>query len=853
MNEQHTPMMQQYLHIKKDYPDTLVFYRMGDFYELFFEDAQLASHLLGISLTTRGKSAGQSIPMAGVPVHSVDTYLSKLIKIGQSAVICEQIGEANGKTPMTRAVTRIITPATITDDNLLDKERDTILLCLYPHNAHYLLAYIDLARTSFTLTAALDTIDANAEIERLRPAEILIPDSATLTAFSTYVRPKLLPDWYFELDSAAQLLKTHYQVDTLAAYDLEDNDPILAPAGALMQYLKDTHRAQFPLLSPPKRSSQNAYLLLDAPSRCNLELEYTLSGSHKHSLIGTINRTQSAAGCRLLKRWIAQPLTDYAQVRARHDSVGELLSQARAPLRQLLKQTADIERITTRIHLSNAKPRELAALRDTLTLLPEIADTLAECQSARLTQCLSKFNQTKAVMRLLTQALADTPPISAKDGGIFRTGYHLELDKLTQLSQNSASLLEQLAEQERQETGITQLKIGYNRVHGYYFELPRSKSEHVPTHWQRRQTLKSGERFTTSALNQLSSQILSADDARIELEKSLYEALLQQLRDHQQPLYQLAEALAEIDVLQSFAELAQTKHYARPILDETSAVFHIVEGRHPVVEQHSAKPFIANSLSLHEKQKALLITGPNMGGKSTYMRQVALIVILALSGSYVPAKQAHIPQLTRIFTRIGASDDLSGGRSTFMVEMTETANILHQADAHSLVIMDEIGRGTSTFDGLSLAWASLAHLLSHNQSYTLFATHYFELTELAETYRTLCNVHLSAADSADGDIVFLHQIQSGAAKGSYGIQVAKRAGVPNSVIHAAKQKLRRLESQQKSGLQQADLLIPAPTQAPNSDEIEILSSLKTLELDTFSAKAALDLLYQWQKTLNIDD
>ncbi|MDO4776439.1 MAG: DNA mismatch repair protein MutS [Cardiobacteriaceae bacterium] len=859
MTDSHTPMMQQYLGIKKDYPDTLVLYRMGDFYELFYEDAHKAGALLGISVTTRGKSRGEPIPMAGVPVHALDNYVAKLIRLGQSAVICEQIGDpATSKGPVERAVTRIITPGTITDDALLDEQRDNILLCLYPEGGQYVLAWADLARGHVQTSALASAENARADIERLRPSEMLIPESAKWTNHPDHARPRRMPDWYFDRDSAARLLREHYGVETLAGFGLEDDDAALAPLGCLLQYLYDTHKSALPPLSPPRQTPSGASLYLDAATRRNLELEYTLSGDSKRSLMGVMNQCASAAGSRLLKRWLAEPLTDHAQVARRHDAVDAFLAHPQNNPAPHLRHAADIERIATRIALGSARPREIAALRDTLALLPELAQTLAPV--ARASELLAAHQPHLAAhddtLALLSQALTELPPLTLKDGGIFRKGYHAELDELIDLSENSENILVRLEAAEREKSGISNLKMGYNRVHGYYIEIPRSQAESAPLHWTRRQTLKGYERYITEELKTLEDRVLSARDARLALEKNLFESLLATLDQKRDALYALAVALAETDVLANFARLAAIRQYARPRLVSKNSLT-LKAARHPVVEIHRDAPFTANDLQLDAKRRLLLITGPNMGGKSTYMRQAALIVIMALAGSFVPAESAVIGSLTRIFTRIGASDDLAGGRSTFMVEMTETANILHHADEQSLVIMDEVGRGTGTFDGLSLAWAAALHLLRDNRALTLFATHYFELTELAQTEKHFANVHLSAIEHHD-DIVFLHQVKEGAASKSYGLQVAKLAGVPTPVIHQATRKLRQLENEREYGRApktQGNLLADPPeaasTPAPtlSASEAKALERLKTARPDHLSPREALALLYELQETL----
>ena len=858
----HTPMMQQYLRIKKDFPDTLLLYRMGDFYEMFYEDAKRGGELLGISVTTRGKSAGTPIPMAGVPVHALETYLARLVKQGICAVICEQVGDpGEGKGPVARAVTRVITPGTLTDDALLDESRDNILLALFPYHDRYYLAYADITRGAFQLSGALGEERLHAEIERLRPAETLVPESCHSPDFPDQKRPRRQPDWYFDRDCALNLIKTHYDVQTLDGFGIDAADPSLCAAGCLLQYLYDTHKQTVPPLDAPHLDAKSEHLVLDAVTRRNLEIEYTLAGDPKRSLIGTIDRCQSAAGKRTLKRWINQPLGAHEHIRARHDGVEALLGSADLDaLRTLLRDTADVERITTRITLASARPRELAQLRDTLDRAPEIAAALAQAvrKSALLSAHLPALDGQQAIAAELHAALVEAPPPTLKGGGVFAPGYLAELDELIRLGEHSETILAELAEQEKAASGIANLKIGYNHVHGYYIDIPRSQSGAAPGHWRRRQTLKNSERYITAELNALEERILTAREQVLTLEKQAYEHLLGQLSGHRETLFAFARALAESDVLASFALLARDDDYRRPEFTDTPCL-HVVAGRHPVVERAGEAPFIPNDLTLDKRRQLLMLTGPNMGGKSTFMRQNALIVVLAHAGCFVPAQAAKIGAIGRVFTRIGASDDLAGGRSTFMVEMNETANILNNADEKSLVIMDEIGRGTGTFDGLSLAWASAVRLATCNHALTLFATHYFELTALADTCKNVANIHLSAVEDKD-DIVFLHRVEQGAASKSYGLEVAKRAGVPQAVIHQARLKLRQLESERRIGsarMEQEELLthVAAKAHPPAHIPDHLLALAETLgeaDPDDMTPKAAHELLYTLKRKLRKD-
>lgn len=855
---EHTPMMQQYLGIKKDFPHTLLLYRMGDFYELFYEDAKEASRLLGITLTARGKSAGEPIPMAGVPVHALENYLAKLVKLGVSAVICEQIGDpalSNG--PVERAVTRIITPGTLTDEALLDNSRDNTLLAIFqqPKSEHYYYAAADITRGDFRLSNALDEAALLSELERLRPAEILIEEKSRLAQQPHLARFQRQPNWYFDLDSATALLLDTYQVKHLEGFGLAADHPAISAAGCLLQYLHDTHKQKLPPLNPPQQSHDRRYIQIDATTRRNLEIEYTLSGDSKRSLIGVLNRCQSAAGTRTFKRWLNQPLVEREPLLARHEAVNAFLNNSRQALRQSLKHSADIERIATRIALGSARPRELAHLRDTLSSLPQIAAELsAAAEHSPLLQAHHQaLLQHEHTAQGLQQALIAEPPLTLKDGGIFAAGFNAKLDELQHLASHSESILADMEEQERQKSGISNLKLGFNRVSGFYIDIPRSQASLAPAHWIRRQTLKNSERYITDELKTLEDRVLNAREQALQLEKQLYAELLAQLDSHRAAHYRLAQALAEIDTLSSFAELAAERNYCRPEFIDSPAL-HIKSGRHPVVEILSDKPFIANDCQLHTRRQLLMLTGPNMGGKSTYMRQTALITLLACAGAFVPAHSAQIGRIERIFSRIGASDDLAGGRSTFMVEMSETANILNNADAHSLVIMDEIGRGTGTFDGLSLAWASALHLANHCQALCLFATHYFELTALADNHKNIHNIHLSAIEQQDS-IAFLHQVQAGAASKSYGIQVARLAGVPAAVLHQARSKLRQLESEREranQSLTQGLLFASAENEnpAPPPEAVEIvLEQLRQHHPDNLSPKAAHELLYALREHL----
>lgn len=837
----------------------LVFYRMGDFYEMFYEDAKKGSELLGVALTVRGKSADEPIPMAGVPVHAVEVYLAKLVKLGLSVAICEQVGDANNKGPIERAITRIVTPGTLTDAGLLDESSDNILCAITQENEGYFLAYADITQGIFYLSEPLSYEDLCAEVERLHPAEILLPEKLRLSVPNEWTRPKRQGDWYFDPQSALRLLCEYYQVQHLQGFGLRDDEAGIGACGCLLQYLYDTHKTQLPPLKPIKRAQVQDFIHMDAVTRRNLELEYTLAGDSKNSLVGVMNRCATAFGARLLKRWVHQPLIDAQKINERLDAVEALLNHA--PLdnvRRLLKNAGDIERIATRIAMKSARPRELAQLRDTLITLPKLSECLSITEKTpALAAIVRSLKQHGAMRKLLCRALVEVPPIVLKDGGIFAKGYLPELDELLRLSQDSSALMFDLEGQYREKTGIAHLKIGFNRVHGFYIDIPRSQSARVPIEWTRRQTLKGNERYISDELKRLEDKVLNAKDEALRLEIRAYEELLSTLDAHREAWYELGHILSRLDVFLGLADLAKKEGYVRPTFSD-KAMLNIQAGRHPVVELTRDTPFIANDLSLNSKRQLLLLTGPNMGGKSTYMRQNAIITILACIGSFVPAQKAQIGKITQIFTRIGASDDLAGGRSTFMVEMTETANILNNANANSLVIMDEIGRGTGTFDGLSLAWASAVQLATQNQSLTLFATHYFELTSLDKQYKNIANIHLQAVENHE-DIVFLYHVEEGAASKSYGIQVARLAGVPLAVVHQAQRKLRELENVQEVGAQRmaqasiwqdkTETVSSVTHPALREGEKSVLHALNDVDVDNLSPREAQALLYQWKTML----
>ncbi len=842
-------MMQQFLRIKAEHPNELVFYRMGDFYELFFDDAKRAARLLDISLTHRGRSAGEPIPMAGVPYHAVENYLARLIRQGESVVICEQIGEPGAqKGPMERKVVRILTPGTVSDEALLDALRENLLAAVCRVGKHWGLACLDMASGRFCVQELNSDELLQAELARYSPAEVLYPEDASwqsLLSDCKGLRSRM--PWHFEVDSNHRLLCQHFDVHDLQGFGCEHLKAATTAAGALLAYARETQRSTLPHLRCLSVEQTDDILQLDVATRRNLELTQNIQGSSEATLASVLDQTRSPMGSRLLRRWLHQPIRNQHILLERQQAVAELLAcRSWESIGDALNQMGDGERILSRVALRTARPRDLARLRDLLALLPQLHDWLSQQQSTRLTALCQHIKPFPELAATLQQAIVEAPPVVLRDGGVIATGFDAELDELRAISTNAGDHLVKLENEERERTGIASLKIGYNRVSGYYFELSRLQAEQAPAHFIRRQTLKNAERFITPELKAFEDKALSASARALAREKQLYESLLDTLLITLEPLQALCHALAELDVLSCFSERSDALNWTCPVLTANTGIV-IEGGRHPVVERMLTTAFTANDVLLSPEQRMLVITGPNMGGKSTYMRQIALIVLLAHIGSHVPATSAEIGVVDRIFTRIGSSDDLASGRSTFMVEMTEAANILHNATPQSLVIMDEIGRGTSTFDGLSLAWAAAEHLALQRKAMTLFATHYFELTSLADQLDGIRNVHLSAAEH-DGQVIFLHSVKPGPANQSYGLQVAQLAGIPNSVIKAAKQRLQWLETQsvqarqsspgnQHHTMHQNDLFAVAE---PSATDLR----LQALNPDELSPRQALDILYE---------
>lgn len=843
--QQHTPMMRQYWGIKAQYPDMLLFYRMGDFYELFHEDAEKASRLLGITLTRRGTSNGEPIKMAGLPYHAAEQYLAKLAKMGEAVAICEQIGDpAKSKGPVERQVTRILTPGTLTDSALLDESRDNLLMAISAGEGLLGLARINLASGQFILNEIAPGL-LGQELQRISPAELLIADDFSHPAIDAIkCSKKRLAPWQFDADSALQTLTKQFETHDLDGFGASRLTAAVAAAGALLEYVKHTQRTTLPHITSLSVEQSQDYIQLDAATRRNLEIDQTLQGESKPTLYSLLDSSCTAMGARLLRYWLHHPLRNVAAIQARQQAVAALLTSDCHALRKLLADVGDIERITARIALKTARPRDLSGLRDSLQRLGLLQNFIPQ-QSDLLQTLAAEMQPSESVISLLISAIKQEPSSLLREGGVIADGYDAELDELRSLQTNHGDFLLRFEAEEKQKTGLANLKVEYNSVHGFYIEISRAQAESAPPEYRRRQTLKNAERFITPELKAFEDKVLSANERALAKEKALYEEILKALLPHIQELQRNACAVAQLDVLGTFAERAETLGYVAPAFVE-DACLEIVGGRHPVVEQ-IAQPFIANDVALSPYRQLLLITGPNMGGKSTYMRQTALITLLAHCGCYVPATSARMGSIDRIFTRIGASDDLAGGRSTFMVEMTETANILHNATEHSLVLLDEIGRGTSTFDGLSLAWAVARQLLEKNRSYTLFATHYFELTRIVEDFKQAINVHLDAVEHGKG-IVFLHRVEDGPASQSYGLQVAQLAGIPKSVVAMARRKLVQLEQQNIQAGPQGDMFVTAEEISERPDHPAV-SELETIEPDELTPRQALEVLYRLKKLI----
>ncbi|EPT8896227.1 DNA mismatch repair protein MutS [Cronobacter dublinensis] len=839
----HTPMMQQYLKLKAQHPDILLFYRMGDFYELFYDDAKRASQLLDISLTKRGASAGEPIPMAGVPHHAVENYLAKLVNLGESVAICEQIGDpATSKGPVERKVVRIVTPGTISDEALLQERQDNLLAAIWQDAKGFGYATLDISSGRFRLTEPQDRETMAAELQRTNPAELLYAeDFAEMSLIEGRRGLRRRPLWEFELDTARQQLNLQFGTRDLVGFGVENAPRGLCAAGCLLQYVKDTQRTSLPHIRSITMERQQDGIIMDAATRRNLEITQNLAGGVDNTLASVLDCTVTPMGSRMLKRWLHMPVRDTNVLRNRQQAIAALMEYS-ADIQPVLRQVGDLERILARLALRTARPRDLARMRHAFQQLPTLSTLLADIDADYVQTLRGQMGDFAELRDLLERAIIEAPPVLVRDGGVIAPGYHEELDEWRALADGATDYLDRLEIREREKLGIDTLKVGFNAVHGYFIQVSRGQSHMVPIHYVRRQTLKNAERYIIPELKEYEDKVLTSKGKALALEKQLYDELFDLLLPHLAELQKSAAALAELDVLANLAERADTLNYHCPTLTDKPGI-RLVEGRHPVVERVLNEPFIANPLSLSPQRRMLIITGPNMGGKSTYMRQTALIVLMAYIGSFVPAEQAEIGPVDRIFTRVGAADDLASGRSTFMVEMTETANILHNATEHSLVLMDEIGRGTSTYDGLSLAWACAESLANRIKALTLFATHYFELTQLPEKMDGVANVHLDAIEHGD-TIAFMHSVQDGAASKSYGLAVAALAGVPKEVIKRARQKLRELESlsgnaaaTQVDGTQMS-LLSAAEETSP------AVEALENLDPDSLSPRQALEWIYR---------
>ncbi len=839
----HTPVIQQYLRIKAEHPDVLLFYRMGDFYELFFDDARKAARLLDIALTSRGHSGGEPLPMAGVPAHAVEPYLAKALRQGESVAICEQVGNpALSKGPVERRVTRIATPGTLTDDALLDASTESLLAAVYQSRTGIGLATLCLASGKFTVADLASQSELAAEIERLHPAELLIDESAPAEGvLAEHAGLRRRPGWHFDAEGAYRALSEQFGTQDLAGFGCEAPSPAIAAAGCVLRYALETQRTGLPHVRALSPEHRDEGIMLDAATRRNLELTEALAGDRAHTLLGVLDRTATAMGSRLLRRWLGRPLRDHRTIRLRQHSVDALLRSGLAePVQRLLKQVGDVERILARVALRSARPRDLSQLASALGATPVLVELVQALDSPLLADVLARLGNLGHLHALLDNAIVANPPVVARDGGVIADGFDELLDELRRVSTEASAFLSDLEGRERARTGLATLKVGYNRVHGYYIELSRGQAEKAPVDYVRRQTLKNTERYITAELKAFEDKVLGARERALARERLLYEGLLDDLCRDLAVLQSWAESLARIDVLATLAERADALDLNPPELVTEPGV-HIVGGRHVVVERFLEDTFVSNDLHMDDSRRMLVVTGPNMGGKSTFMRQAALIVILAHIGSFVPASSASIGPMDRVFTRIGAADDVAGGRSTFMVEMTETANILHNATPASLVLMDEVGRGTSTYDGLSLAWACADHLSSEVRAFTLFATHYFELTALADESPHIANVHMRAIEHGNR-IVLLHQVEDGPANQSYGLQVAGLAGVPGHVIGHARHILAGLEAGGR----------PVPGSAPQA-QVELFdhppvdalrAAMDTIAPDELSPRQALEVLYR---------
>jgi DNA mismatch repair protein MutS len=868
---EHTPMMQQYLRIKAEHQNSLVFYRMGDFYELFYDDARRAAKLIDITLTSRGQSAGEPIPMAGVPHHSLDNYLGRLVRKGESVAICEQIGDpAKSKGPVERQVVRVVTPGTVTDDALLEQRRETLLAAVTRRASRegtsFGIAWLDLAAGRFSVMEVDSPAALEAELERLKPAELLVPeDQSRELGLITLGAQRVRPPWHFELASASRLLTDQLGTLDLRGFGADDLPLGLAAAGALLQYVRETQKTALPHISSLSVEERGDALQLDAATRRNLEIDVSLSGQDSATLFALLDSTSTPMGSRNLRRWLNRPLTNQQELRRRYQAIALLVDARRfEALGEPLRAIGDVERILSRVALRSARPRDLTALRASLAVLPALRALLARIEAPLVADLANSIGEHADVVQLLQHAIAEEPSVMLRDGDVIAPGHDAELDELRRISSHTDEFLLELERRERERSGIPSLRLSYNRVSGFFIEVNRSQADNVPKDYIRRQTVKNAERFITPELKSFEDKVLGAREKALAKERELYDIVLTQLTDRLAALQSTASALATVDTLSALSERASALHWTEPRLVAETCL-EIRGGRHPVVEHFIDGAFVPNDLVLDASRRMLIVTGPNMGGKSTYMRQGALIALLAHTGSFVPAEACTLGPLDRIFTRIGAGDDLAGGRSTFMVEMTEAANILNNATDKSLILMDEIGRGTSTYDGLSLAWAVARHIARVNRSFALFATHYFELTNLAQEMDGIANVHLDATEHRDG-IVFLHAVKDGPASRSYGLAVAQLAGVPRETIAAAREYLSALEKGthgaahdnapagrgrgKNPSTPQAQLPLEPPAPPPPDPRLlELEAAVRSVNADDLTPRAALDLVYKLRSLL----
>ncbi|MXP51234.1 DNA mismatch repair protein MutS [Pantoea sp. SoEX] len=847
-NDSHTPMMKQYLKIKSEYPDMLLFYRMGDFYELFYDDAKKASKLLEISLTKRGQSAGKPIPMAGVPHHNIDSYLTKLVQLGESVALCEQIEHlslSQNKGLVNRKVVRIITPGTISDEAMLQEKYDNIIAAIIQNKCSYGYATLDMASGRFLLKNLNNAELMSIELYNTNPSELLYPeDFHNFSLIKNYRGLRSRPLWEFEIDTAYQQLNLQFGTKELKGFGIENNFLALRAAGCLLQYVKNTQCTDIiPHIKSVIIQHPQDNVIIDQNTCRNLEIIKNLEGGTKNTLDEILNLTVTSMGNRMLKRWLQTPIRDIDIINQRQESILEL-KDCYEEIQPILQKIGDLERILARIALRSARPRDFVRLRCALQQFPELNQVTAQFKAKKLRKIFRQIGEFKELRNLLEQAIVEFPPMLIREGGVIALGYNEELDKWRNLAKGAENYLKKIEMKERKNLSLDTLKIGFTKIYGYYVQVSKSQVNKIPNHYILRQTLKNVNRYIIPELKEYENKIIISKEKSLSLEKFLYESIFDYIMPYTESLQLSSQALAKLDVLSNLAERAHNLNYCRPVLQKEPKI-NIVDGRHPVVEKVLIEPFIPNSISLSKKNRMLIITGPNMGGKSTYMRQTALIVLMAYIGSFVPAKEALIGNFDRIFTRIGASDDLASGRSTFMVEMTEAANILHNSTSNSLVIMDEIGRGTSTYDGLALAWSCAEYINNKIKAITLFATHYFELTFIKEKFIGITNVYFDAIEHED-KIAFMHTVKNGSMNKSYGFSVALLAGIPKQVINLAKEKLNELEiensnfrSNSTSAITNDSLLIPVEKKTTSV----IQNIIKKIDPDNITPNEAINLIY----------